>query len=269
MEQQHEIQTFALRNGRTRTILAPAAVMAFLRELDGLARASPPADPEVLLELIYGAQNPLVDGSDPDFPKVTAATLEHPAWEVLLDLVEVARENGSPLDAAFRAAALAAACTMPLAAAAERLGVSEHDVLGAIAARRIVAVQADGIRCDPRSVEVYALWLAQAAGGGCPLELAWGDARGRSFRVQYPSGLRSTGPRRGVLDRWERVAILVTEEKADGRKELTLYELAPAPEGPPAEKRVGIFFARGRFRVARVERNPRIAREDFLRFAAR
>lgn len=264
-----EVITYTFQNGSTRSFTAPARLAAFVREVEALARATPPADPVVLLELIYGARNPLLDATDPAAPQVTASTMEHPAFDVLLDLVEVARAAASPLDAAMRAAALAAACTMPLAAAAERLGLSEHDVLGAIAAHRIIAIEADGIRCDPRSVEACALWMARAAPAPCPLTLVWGDAAGRCFRVKYPSGLLPTGPRRGVIERWERVALLLSETKGGGRKELTYYELAPAPDGAAQVKRLGEFSAAGRFRLARIERNPRAAREAFMHFVAR
>lgn len=217
-----------------------------------------------LVALVYGAENPILErrpqGSGRS--EVTRATLEHPVYLVLCDLLD--RKEAAA--AGLTAAELAAPYTVTVAEAAAQLGISVDAVRKAIAARRLPAwVKGSQYYLDPETFEL----LGEVGKRGptpakvAPLRVRAGFNGSAKLEVKAPG--EPIGSARavveGTISRWRRVGVVTG---AVGR--LRFFELVP--DDQEEEITLGELFVRGRFKIARKENNAARARAAWEEFRA-
>jgi excisionase family DNA binding protein len=251
--------------------LGPAEA-AFLERVRQ-ASVDPAVTENDLIALIYGRDNPLLDHTMlPGHAMVTGAAFEHPAYQVMVDLLGWKRVQLGTLDLA----AARARFTLSVADAAEVLGITPQAVRKAIKARHLASWR-DGeqLFLDPRSVAAFKTTRAtsyQGQGVGKPPRLAVrvGNAPGVSFKLKHPGELEdrtSAGGNvvAGALARWKRVAVITSAEEGD-RKGQRFFVLEPGSE--ETELALGDFYVRGRFTVVEKINNSAKARDAWKAFTA-
>jgi excisionase family DNA binding protein len=239
------------------------AVRAFLaRVID--ASADPRVSESELVELIYGAEDPILkQGVIPNHGLVTRETLADPLYHVLTDLLGRKRVQLGTLDPERAAGEY----TITVTEAAERLGVHPSAVRQAIQAHRLDAVKRGGIHLlKSRSIDSYRVSRRgpKPAEPEPALEVVVGNDEGGSFRLRVIGGeVEETGRKghrvSGIVRSFARAAVI-----SGGKGAYRFFELEPADA--EEELAVGAFSVRGRFTIARKENNARRANEEWKAF---
>jgi len=126
--------------------------MAFLARVR-VAVGDPHVSENDLINLIYGEENPILRrGVIPGRGYVDREAWANPLYRIMTDLLAQKRLQAGTLDLE----AAAARCTVPVSAAAERLGITPAAVRQAIGKRRLAAVKKNGQWwIAPRSLASY------------------------------------------------------------------------------------------------------------------
>lgn len=254
--------THTTLEGEVVTFDEPAGSLGAFLARAQQAAGDPNVSEDALTLLIYGPENPLLDHALlPGRSMVTAETLKHPLYPVLLDLLGRKRVALGTLDVD----AAAARYTLPVTEAAERLGIHPSAVRQAITARRLPAWKKGGqYFLDPASVASF-----QVARRGPPprIQVRCGKADGVAFRVKYPGDLEHfrspvPGVSEGQLASWKRIGVIFTN-KANKSQYFVLE-----PGGEDNEVKHGSFYVRGRFAVTEKVHNSQKAVEAWDAFTA-
>lgn len=249
----------------------PPPVAALLARLGNML-ADPAATEAQMLVLVYSPDNPIMDRSVmPGRGAVTPAVLADPVYQVMSDLLFRKRvvEHNVDLEA------LAAAHSLTVPEAAERLGINDSAVRKAIAARRLGTWLKDGRHyIDPRALASFHLQPrgpqpAEAHASTAPLEVRYGAEAGHTLKVKHPGELvgaqKRTGPDgvvyTGTVAPWKRVAVL-TAKGGKGR----MFVLEPADE--ECDVMIGELYVRGRFAIVEKINNAKAASEAWEAFEA-
>jgi hypothetical protein len=130
-------QTYSLLSGETLTVSLPDGPLADFVARVRVAANDPGVSINQLVELLYSADNPLLDTTIlPGRAMVTRATLDNPVYHVLLDLLDQKRIAAGQLNLA----AAHARYTVDVPSAARRLGITPASVRAAIQGRRLAAI---------------------------------------------------------------------------------------------------------------------------------
>ncbi len=222
------------------------------------------SDPDIaiaaMVELIYGADNPLLDPSSsspialPQRGTATAETWVDPAWHVMLDLLEAKRIFVVENTASLR-----------LEEAGELLDLTPDAVRKAVLAETLDG-EKRGNRwyVTPASVATYRdRVLRRGRWPATPLRYRCGHADGNhAFDVKAKGPRKVRQVRRGVseweVDDFERVIVRQRwKDPDDGRRRHRVLVLVPAPAKepfrfcwPPKKPKKGVqFFVEGRFEI--------------------
>jgi len=218
------------------------------------------SDPDVaiaaMVELVYGADNPLLDPSSPSpiaLPQrgtATAETWADPAWHVMLDLLE-----------AKRVAVAEITPSLLLEEAGELLALTPDAVRKAVLAETLDGEKyGNRWHVTPASVATYRdRVLRRGRWPATPLRFRCGNASGYGMDVKTavkPRFVRRV--RKGVtefeLDDFERVLVRLRRQRDDGTKATRLLVLEADPSVEPFRFRwptTGAapgFFIEGRYR---------------------
>lgn len=248
------------------------ALAKFLRKVE--RRAKEGASESDLIELVYSSENPLLAPAVfKDRGAVTKATLDEPAYYVLLDLIDRARVTRTGLDADVAVAELAKEYTVSVAEAAAQVGVHESAIRQAIAARRLSSWLKDGRHyLHPRAVDSFAATLrrpvaedapAPARVPAEPLEVFMGSRSGTSFRVKFggkwvPYATRGA-PGHGWVHHWHRIGV------AAGTGDKMRFVVIE-PSSDSANYSFEEYFVTGKFKIVAKENNARRAAEAWKAF---
>lgn len=237
-------------------------VAAFLARLVDAAH-DPRVTESVMVDLIYGAENPLLRKDIiPGRGVVTKEVFADPVYHVMTDLLGVKRVQLGTLDPE----AARDEYTITVTEAAERLGVHPSAVRQAIAAKRLDAVKRGHQHMiRPSALESFRI----SRRGPLPrtaLQARVGNDEGGSFRIRVARGaLEETGREghkvEGIVRSWTKAWVI---SGAKGR--YRFFELRPADED--GEVAWGPFFVRGRFSVVERENNTRRAQESWRKVSA-
>lgn len=262
------MQTYTLLSGEVLEYENPPSEVSDYLSKVKMAAHDPDISTGELIDLIYSADNPLLEtGIIPGRGVVTRDVQHHPVYQIMLDLLQQKRITEGELD---RKAA-ESAHTMTVSEAAEKLGVSTSAVRQAIYNDRLAARKVDGQwRIYPDAVEAYQV-SNRGPSPSRPLQVRMGSVEGLSCRVKMPELLEDSskegGIRTGTLKRWRRVGVIIGGkgvQKVEGRKGYTFWELAPGDKEISIEQ--GPFFVRGRFRVVRKVEHSREAIDAYDAF---
>jgi excisionase family DNA binding protein len=221
-----------------------AEVEAFLRRVQS-ALDSPKVSSSAMLSLIHSRENPLLDRTIPELPRVTKDVMDNPIYEVLQDML--VRKDVSENDVDVEKIASRYSLSVP--DAAKYLGVQPSSIRRAIQAKRLASWMKGG----QYYVEPAALEALEDVGRRGPLAahmepLAYrvGHERDTIMRIRLPSVPEPDAklqPVEGTIERWRRVGVL------HGRAgKLRFFVLEPDSEAN--EITLGTFFVKGKFRVA-------------------
>jgi hypothetical protein len=133
--------TSTLLSGEKLTFPLPDGPLADFVARVRVAANDPAVSINELLDLLYSADNPLLDTTIlPGRALATRATLHNPVYHVLLDLLDQKRIQAGQLNLA----AAHARYTVDVPQAARRLGITPASVRAAIQARRLAGVYQNG-----------------------------------------------------------------------------------------------------------------------------
>ncbi|MGE3636423.1 MAG: helix-turn-helix domain-containing protein [Sandaracinaceae bacterium] len=229
------------------------------------AAGDPSTGIEAMTELVYSADNPLLAASSstvlPGRGAANASTWASPHWHVMLDLLEAKRNQ------------IAETSTLPLADAAELLGLSE-DAVRKAAITGTLAGEKRGNRwfVTPGSVATYRERVQRRGRWpATPLRVRCGSEDGYSLSVRSAEPGSQERVRKGVVDvtipQFERVLVRLRWTAEDGTKARRVLVLEPDPSAEPFTYRWPQvdggpgFFVEGRFRIAQKFNNGAKAAE--------
>lgn len=230
-----------------------------------------------LIALIYSDSNPILQpGIIPGRGMVTKETLENPLYRVLQDLLDRKRIAKTNIDVER----MADRYSMPLAGAAEQLGVHESAVRQAIAAGRLPSWKKNGQHyLAPEAVAAFQLHRRGPAPRAPDakrlvraeaekyvkrhlLNFFAGNADGISFRVKAKGAAVTPAKGKAVSGQvadWNKIGVIY-----GGEGKHRFLVLVPANENKRITR--SKFFVEGAFEVAEKENNPRRAREAWDAF---
>jgi excisionase family DNA binding protein len=221
-----------------------AEVEAFLRRVQS-ALDSPKVSSSAMLSLIHSRENPILDRSIPELPRVTKDVMDNPIYEVLQDML--VRKDVSENDVDVEKIASRYSLSVP--EAAKQLGVQPSSIRRAIQAKRL----ASWMRGGQYYVEPAALEALEDVGRRGPLgahmePLAYrvGHERDTTMRIRLPGAPEPDArhaPVEGKAERWRKVGVL---HGSAGK----LRFFALEPDAQANQIILGPFYVRGRFRIA-------------------
>jgi len=253
--------TYTLLSGEKITYSPPPIVADFIARAHAAA-ADPGVDVAAMVELVYGAENPILDRAMiPGRPVVTKAVFDSPEYKVLADLLQVKRVQAGGMvlpDSAY---------TVPVLDAAERLGITPSAVRAAINGKKLDARQING-EWLIRDESVGGYRVSNRGRKAEPRVLvAYGSEPGRSLSISKPLNgtleverIRMTRSENVYTARlapgWTAAVVRTT---AQGGK-VRVFKIMPA-EGANEEIIHGSFYVRGPFRITAKENNAKRASE--------
>jgi hypothetical protein len=255
--------THTTLDGRELVYAEPSAeVGAFLDRVFALLN-DPRATDDEMIELIYGAENPLTDKAMfPGRGAVTREVFANPIYQVLVDwLVRKQKAMGKvDVDAALEAA------TLSVPEAAAELGMTPSAVRQAIRASKLPAVKRGrGYFLAPHDVATFAKHRQPRGPTAAPmLEARVGSVEGKSFRIKALGSEEVARDGRKVdvvVATFKRVAVVFSGELTN-----KLFVLEPSEKAD--EFRFGPFYVRGRFRVVERVNDPKAASQRWKAFEA-
>lgn len=228
-----------------------------------------------LYNLVYGDQDPLlVVDTTSGRAVVTRATHDDPAWSLLMELIDRKRAALGHLDLERAAAQF----TMPVSAAALKLGITTGAVRQLIERGKLVArkegsswlldphsvASYSGIPRGPRPIAKAAAELVAAATTTPPRQVEVRIGHEKESHVRIKGG-RVVDPKTGdgvmvgaLEPGWTRLHVLAYGP--DGKGRLFIFEPAPEEE---LDWKFGDFYVRGPAREVEHDNNPKRARERF------
>lgn len=240
--------TYALLSGEAVDYDATPELAAFLERAEAYVQ-----DPDVsvsdMVELLYGEENPLlVKGVIAGRGFVTAEVLAHPAYRVMVDMLDRKRIQLGKL----HPAAVEAAHSLTVVDAAKRLGISTGAVRQAITGGRLAAIKRNGqYWLRPEALASYRVSRkgpAASAVRAPALRVRIGTEGDTVMQLKHDGQLETV--RTGHVDEGELTGWTWAAVKS-ARKDLGslhVYHLRPGPL--ENELVLGGLFVRGRFDIA-------------------
>jgi excisionase family DNA binding protein len=261
-------------------------VAAFIDRVVALAAKKTTKEAD-LVALVYSRENPILDKTlFPERGAVTKAVLDHPVYGVLMDLLARKRLEQDKVDVA----SLGEEYTLSPSDAAKVLGVNESAIRQAIDARRLPSWKRDGRHWLKRD-HVLAFQLGTRGPKktaeperGSNLTMRFGHAKGLRMRVFTGMPVFSVDQTEQALDEkpqidtrrdgdtnvvygelvepWTTFHVLVAVERA-GKKTHRYFLLRPSHAQNELSFVDGLFYVKGRFRIAEEVTNDRAALEHW------
>lgn len=236
--------------------LAPR-VRAYLGVISNAA-ADPDIDYRTLFSLVYSPANPLLSvdratGGAVVRPEV----LDDPVFRLMSDILarKGLMRSGRTVDD------VAALYTVPVAVAAEQLGISTRSVRLALTERRMAGMKKDGEWfTSPEGVEAYKVAKSGPRGdrAGSPLVVHAGGENGfgLKFRADPRAKVEGLASNTFGVNEWVRVEVLTYMKGQDSARFVVLE-----PGDTEDVYKHGPFSIRGAFKITERINNTRAARE--------